>query len=177
LIWLLCQEVIFTLETIYPFDADHSNFFHQNRKSYMADSYNKKEREKKKAKRKKEKRERREQRKQEDSSPPEFMYVDEFGNLTTTPPDPSQKRKIKAEDIDVSTPKQDKSVSMDPVKNGKVKFFNEEKGYGFIIERDTQNSYFVHIDSLIDPIQDNDQVSFEVGMGPKGPIAIEVKLS
>ena len=50
----------------------------------MADSYNKKEREKKKRKRKKEKAERKEQRKHEGSDTPEFMYVDENGNLSPT---------------------------------------------------------------------------------------------
>ncbi len=97
----------------------------------MADSYNKKEREKKKRKRRKEKQERKEQRKNDDSSSPEFMYVDEFGNLTPNPPDPNKKTKIKAENIDVSTPKQDKSAAFDTVRTGTVKFFNEEKGYGF----------------------------------------------
>lgn len=143
----------------------------------MADSFNKKEREKKKRKRRKEKQERREQRKNEDSNTPEFMYVDEFGNLTPNPPDPNKRKKIKAKDIDVSTPKQDNSAAFETVRNGTVKFFNEEKGYGFITEQGTKDSFFVHVDSLIDPIKDGNSVSFEVGMGPKGPIAIEVKLT
>ncbi|PHN03128.1 cold-shock protein [Flavilitoribacter nigricans] len=142
----------------------------------MADSFNKKEREKKKRKRQKEKQERKEQRKNDDTSTPEFMYVDEFGNLTPTPPDPAKRKKIKAEDIDVSTPKQEKSDASDFVRNGTVKFFNEEKGYGFIIDQETKDSFFVHVEGLIDRIKDNDKVSFEVGKGPKGPIAIEVKL-
>lgn len=142
----------------------------------MADSFNKKEREKKKRKRRKEKQERKEQRKFDDSSPPEFMYVDEFGNLTSTPPDPNKKRKIKAEDIDVSTPKQGKSDGSSFMRNGIVKFFNEEKGYGFIVDQETKDSFFVHVEGLVDRIKDNDKVSFEMGKGPKGPIAIEVKL-
>ena len=62
----------------------------------MADSYNKKEREKKKRKRKKDKQARKEQRKQEGSNTEEFMYVDANGNLTSTPPDPAEKKKINA---------------------------------------------------------------------------------
>jgi len=141
------------------------------------DSFNKREREKKRLKKKKEKKERKEQRKLEGSTTPEFMYQDENGNLTATPPDPAKKSKIDIEEIEISVPKQVKSDQPDFVKNGTVKFFNTDKGYGFIIEEMTQISYFVHIDNLIDPIKDNSKVNFEVGTGPRGPIAIKVKLN
>lgn len=143
----------------------------------MADSFNKKEREKKKRKRRKEKQERREQRKLDDSSPAEFMYVDENGNLTPTPPDLSKKKKIKAEDIDISTPRQEKSDQSNFIRAGVVKFFNTEKGYGFIIDQETKDSFFVHVEGLVDRIKDNDKVTFEVGKGPKGPVAVDVKLA
>lgn len=143
----------------------------------MADSFNKKEREKKRQKRKKEKAERREQKKLEGSKPIEFMYMDEDGNLTTEKPDPMRKKKIiNAEDIEISTRKKDKSAESKFTKSGFVKFFNPEKGYGFIVDQATNESYFVHIDNLIDRISDRDKVTFEVGKGPKGPIAIDVKL-
>ena len=141
----------------------------------MADSFNKKEREKKRRKRKKEKAERREQRKQQEGlGTPEFMYLDENGNLTATPPDPANKRKVKAEDINVSVPKQEKGDGPDFVRTGTVKFFNQEKGYGFIACQDTKEDFFVHADSLVDEIRDNDVVTFEVASGPKGPVAINV---
>lgn len=143
----------------------------------MADSYNKKEREKKRKKRKKEKKERKEQRKIDGTTTEEFMYLDEDGNLTATPPDPAKKRKVKMEDIEISTPKQEKSDESNFIRAGVVKFFNTEKGYGFILDKNTKESFFVHADSLIDEIKDNDQVSFEVGSGPKGPVALSVKLS
>ncbi|MCO6492821.1 MAG: cold shock domain-containing protein [Phaeodactylibacter sp.] len=140
----------------------------------MADSFNKKEREKKKRKRRKDKAERKEQRKQEGSDTPEFMYLDENGNLTPTPPDPSKRRTIKAEDIDVSVPKQDKSDQPNFLRTGVVKFFNAEKGYGFIADQNSKEDFFVHADSLVDDITDNDKVTFEVASGPKGPVAINV---
>lgn len=142
----------------------------------MADSYNKKERDKKRRKKKQEKAERKKQRKEEGKKPVEFMYVDEDGNLTTTPPDPSKKKEINPEDIWVSTPKDSELEEIDAVKNGVVKFYNEEKKFGFIREVGTKDDYFVHEGNLQERIQENDKVTFEIGTGPKGLIAINVQL-
>jgi cold shock CspA family protein len=144
----------------------------------MADSFKKKEREKKKRKRRQEKAERKEQRKQDGGkSTDEFMYVDEFGNLSPTPPDPTKKKKIKAEDIVLGIPPKEDSDDGSPFqRSGRVKFFNNDKGYGFIIDNKNNDSIFVHAENLVDQIQDNDLVSFEIGSGPKGPIALSVKL-
>ena len=141
----------------------------------MADSFNKKDREKKRRKKKLEKAEKKEQKKLEGKSEPEFMYVDEFGNLTPEPPDPSKRQEVNVEDIEVSIPKKEE-VEYDPIRKGSVKFFNNEKGYGFINDTETQESYFVHIDGCVDPIGDGDKVSFEIGSGHKGPIALKVQL-
>ena len=147
----------------------------------MADSFSKKEREKKRQKRKKEKAEKKAQRKADGGEGKSFedmiMYVDEFGNLTSTPPDPTKKSKIKKEDIEISIPRQGDRPEQDPIRKGKVKFFNEEKGYGFIIDSATQDSIFVHANGLRDHIQERDKVIFEVEMGPKGPNAVNVKLA
>jgi len=143
----------------------------------MADSFNKKDREKKRQKRKKEKAEKREQRKAEGKKEIEFMYMDENGNLVPTPPDPAKKKVIKVEDIVLGVPKREDMEDINPIRQGKVKFFNTEKGYGFIIDIETNESYFVHIDSLDQPITENDAVTFEIGNGPKGPIAIDVKMA
>jgi cold shock CspA family protein len=142
----------------------------------MADSFNKKEREKKRQKRKRDKALRKEQKKLGGEKPVEFMYVDEDGNLTTEAPDITQKRKLNIEDIEISVPKQEKSTESKFTKLGVVNFFNTEKGYGFIVANENSESYFVHADSLIDQIKDGDKVSFEIGKGPKGPVATEVKL-
>jgi len=60
--------------------------------------------------------------------------------------------------------------------NGKVKFFDEKKGFGFILENETGKEYFVHATGLIDRIQENDDVNFELTQGKKGLNAIDVKL-
>ncbi len=144
--------------------------------SRSQESFHKREMEKKRKKKKKEKRERKEQKQLEPKKSEEFMYVDADGNLTPTPPDPSERVKTKLEDIEISIPRKDKSQRRNFVRSGMVKFFNDEKGYGFIVDTSTRESFFVHADSLENPITDNDKVTFEVGKGPKGPVAISVKL-
>lgn len=62
------------------------------------------------------------------------------------------------------------------MKKGTVKFFNRAKGFGFIIEDETKEEYFVHISGLIDEIQDDDAVEFELREGKKGLNAVDVKL-
>ena len=144
-------------------------------------SFSKKEKEKKRRKRKQEKLERREQRKAEKAERGEvkfedmLSYVDENGNLTSTPPDPSKKIKIKAEDIIIGVPPRDDSP-METIRKGQVKFFNDEKGYGFIIDDETKESIFVHVNNVEGEIQEKDRVSFEVEMGPKGPSAVNVRI-
>ncbi len=62
------------------------------------------------------------------------------------------------------------------MKNGKVKFFNESKGFGFIIDNSTSEEYFVHVSGLIDEIRENDEVEFELKEGKKGLNAVNVKV-
>jgi len=57
-----------------------------------------------------------------------------------------------------------------------VKFFNETKGFGFITPADGGREIFVHSSGLTDRIRENDNVSFEVQQGQKGPNAVNVKL-
>ncbi|MEQ9301162.1 MAG: cold shock domain-containing protein [Cyclobacteriaceae bacterium] len=63
------------------------------------------------------------------------------------------------------------------MQTGKVKFFNESKGYGFIKDDDSDEEYFVHVSGLIDEIKQNDSVTFEIKEGKKGLNAINVKLA
>ncbi len=107
----------------------------------------------------------------------EFAYVDFNGNLTDTPPDPTLREKVDAETIEVSIPKTlpgDKEA-FDPVRNGKVSFFDTSKGFGFILDSENQEKYFVHVSGLIDEIAENDKVSFELEKGMKGMNAVRVK--
>ena len=62
------------------------------------------------------------------------------------------------------------------MKEGTVKFFNEEKGFGFIVDNDTQQDVFVHQSGLVTEIRQNDRVQFEVTQGKKGPNAVNVQV-
>ena len=144
------------------------------------ESFSKKENEKKRLKKQQEKAERRDERQanKKDSTLEEmFAYVDENGNITSTPPDPTKKKKeINVEDIVIGVPKQEDREPEDVIRTGTVTFFNASKGYGFIKDAQTQESIFVHANSLGGiTIKENDKVTFEVEMGPKGPSAFAVK--
>ncbi len=56
-----------------------------------------------------------------------------------------------------------------------VKFFNASKGYGFIKNNDNGQEVFVHVTGLIDQISQDDQVTYDVEVGKKGPSAVNVK--
>jgi CspA family cold shock protein len=62
------------------------------------------------------------------------------------------------------------------MKKGTVKFFNESKGFGFIIEEGSKQEYFVHVSGLIDEIREGDEVEFELKEGKKGLNAVNVKV-
>lgn len=62
------------------------------------------------------------------------------------------------------------------MKKGTVKFFNDAKGFGFIIEDDTNKEHFVHVSGLIDEIREGDAVEFELTEGKKGLNAVNVKV-
>jgi len=143
-------------------------------------TFNKKERDKKKAKKKKEKAERREQRKLEKAArgklslEDQIMYLDQDGNLVKEKPDPTKKRVVKAEEILLGVPPNSK-LPMDTVRRGKVKFFDDTKGYGFITDKMTKDSIFVHANDAYEDIRENHIVEFEMGEGPKGKKAMNVK--
>ena len=144
------------------------------------ESFNKKEVRKKKEKKRLDKEKKRLARKEgekKSSLDDMIAYVDENGMITDTPPDPASKKKTKAEDIEVSIPKQDDSYKDDPIRRGKLTFFNDSKGYGFIRDLDTQESVFVHVNEFQDDIMEGNSVTFEVEKGLKGPAAVRVKLA
>lgn len=144
-------------------------------------TFNKSEKEKKRLKKREDKRKKMEARKlekeQNGSKGIEFAYVDYNGNLTDTPPDPSQKIKVKAKNIEVSIPKmsEEDKEAFDPVRQGTVSFFDHSKGFGFIVDSENQEKYFTHVSGLIDEIDENNKVSFELEKGQRGMNAVKVK--
>lgn len=143
------------------------------------ESFNKKEVRKKKEKKRQDKEKKRLARKEGDKKgglDAMIAYVDENGMLTDTPPDPKAKKKTKAEDIEVSIPKQDDTYKADPIRKGKLTFWNDSKGYGFIRDSESQVSVFVHVNEFQDDIMEGNTVTFEVEKGLKGPAAVRVKL-
>lgn len=144
-------------------------------------TYSKNEKEKKRIKKREEKQKKKAARKAESKergSGIQFAYVDYNGNLTDTPPDPSLKVEIEAEDIEIGIPKMEEGEreAFDPVRTGKVSFFDTSKGFGFIIDAVTQEKYFTHVSGLIDSIVENDEVSFELEKGQRGMNAVKVKI-
>ena len=139
----------------------------------------KKDKEKKKAKDRQDKAQRKEERKANNNKGKSLesmmAYVDENGNLSDVPPDPTKKKEISLDDIQLGAAK---PVVIDPadiIRTGVVTFFNEAKGYGFINDLKSQGSVFVHINHVSEPIKERDKVTFETEMGPKGLNAIRVK--
>ena len=146
----------------------------------MAGTWNKKEREKKKQKQRIDKAEKMQERKEQatkgKSLDDMIAYVDENGNFSSTPPDPRKKIDIKLEDIEIGVPKHTEPTQEELTRTGKVSFFNHDKGFGFIKDGVTQESVFVHVNNLSGTVKENDKVSFEVEMGQRGTIAVNVKI-
>ena len=103
-----------------------------------------------------------------------IAYVDENGNLTSTPPDPSKKRVIDVESIQIGVSKRTED-DVPAIRKGRIDFYNDQKGFGFIKEIGTQEKYFVHVNGLLDEIKEGDTVTFELERGLKGMNAVRVK--
>ena len=142
------------------------------------ETFNKKDKEKKRLKQKQEKMEKMQERKANASkkSLEEMMaYVDEDGNLSSTPPDPKKRKVFNADEIQIAVPKYENNGDEDETRTGTVVFFNESKGFGFINDSQTGERVFVHVNNITERIDENDQVSFEVMTNEKGYNAINVK--
>jgi cold shock CspA family protein len=144
----------------------------------MAVSFNKRELEKKKQTKRLEKQKRKEDRKATGGSgsfEDMIAYVDEYGMITDTPPDIKNKQKVDINDIAVSTPK--KEDSKETVLNGRVEYFNPDKGYGFIKDSATTEKYFFHISNAPVSISEGNKVTFEIERGLKGLNAVRIALT
>ncbi len=143
------------------------------------ETFSKKEKEKRKRQKRQEKEQRREERKANSKSgkPLEDMmaYVDEFGNISATPPDPTRKKStVKEEEIVIGS----RNIGGAPspaLHTGKVTFFNSAKGFGFIKDSRSGESIFFHNKAVTVPIKENDFVAFETQPGPRGLAAVNVR--
>ena len=141
------------------------------------ETFNKKNREKKRLKKRLDKQQKLAERKANpkggglDSM---IAYVDENGLITDTPPNPSKRTKVDAQSIEIGVPKREKE-EISPERQGRVDFFDSSRGFGFIKETDTQERFFVHINSLSIEIKEGDMVTFEIERGLKGMNAVSVK--
>jgi len=141
------------------------------------ESFNKKEVQNKKDKKRKEKEKKRLAKKESGKKSLDDMiaYVDKNGMITSTPPDLTEEDDFDIDSIEVSIPKRDNSERDDPIRKGIVSFFNDAKGFGFIKDSISKQDVFVHINNVTGEIKENNVVTFEVEMGPKGPTAVNVK--
>lgn len=143
----------------------------------MAGTWNKREREQKKQNAKKQKEERKQERKENSLKgkglDQMMAYVDEYGNLSDTPPD----RNIKPSEVIIPPTVANSNAlqQADPVRKGIITFFEGSKGYGFIRDIQTQESIFVHINASSIELKEGLKVNFEVQKGPKGLAATNVR--
>lgn len=143
------------------------------------ETFNKKEKEKKRLKERQEKKQRMEYRKANavkgKSLDDMIAYIDEDGNISSTPPDPKKKKIFAVEEIQIAVPKEAEVDAVKVTHQGVVSFFNQAKGFGFIKDGTSGERIFVHINQLQEQIAEDDEVTYEVEIGFKGPSALDVK--
>ncbi len=141
------------------------------------ETFNKREQEKLRAQKRKEKQEKKEARKANPKLSGEdlYVYVDENGHLTSTPPDPSRRIEIDVESIEIGVARRTESDEAPAERRGTIDFFNESKGFGFIKEVETGEKYFVHISGLVDKVKEGNLVTYDLEKGAKGMNAVNVK--
>lgn len=142
------------------------------------ETFGKKNRESKKQQKKKDKMQRKENRqldsKKGKSLEDMMAYIDENGNISESPADPKKMPVFTLDDIQDGTVIV-KSSAKDKLRHGTVSNFNSSKGYGFIRDALSGQSFFFHVNDLVEKIEESDQVSFEITIRPKGAVAIQIK--
>ncbi len=142
------------------------------------ESFGKKEVRNKQAKKRKEKAERRLQKKEQKASgkgdDDMFAYVDEFGVISSTPPVPRTE-----EELALEQKKYERNTNFLVAGNsgsGTITKLFMQKGFGFITDKDTNESLYMHLNDCIDKVNVGDQVSYIIEKGVKGFKAQEIKL-
>jgi len=142
------------------------------------ETFSKKEKEKARDKKRKDKEKKREDRKSNASKGQALdtmlAYVDENGNITSTPPNPLRKQAVEVDDIVISVKRQE-NIADKADREGIVSLYTESKGYGFIKDLGSQQTIFFHKSELVDKINLDDKVSFQVETTPRGLSAISIR--
>ena len=158
-----------------PSEPRHHEYL--NNLAGSSGTFNKREKEKKRIQKQEEKRIRKEQRKASSAGgglDNMIAYVDEFGRISDTPPDPTKRQEVNAEEIELGVPKRTEEESS-PDRTGRIDFFDTSKGFGFINEDGSRERYFVHISGMLDELKEGDKVFFEIERGPRGLNATKVR--
>ena len=136
----------------------------------------KRENEKKRLAKREEKLKRKENRKTNKSSIYDMIaYVDEYGMISSTPPEENVKKKeINLEEIMIATPKKEDEEPV--ILRGRVEFFNESRGFGFIKDLSGVEKYFFHVNNVVTEIKEGNVVTFDLERGIKGMNAVDICL-
>jgi cold shock CspA family protein len=143
------------------------------------ETFGKKEVKSRKDKKRKEKEQKRSLRKTEGkkrSFDEMIAYVDEFGKISSTPPDPDKKTIVDPDSIELTATRNKPVSGPGEDRKGIVTYFVDSKGFGFIKDLESGEEIFVHVSNLTEPIKEGDRVEFAKGKGPKGVTAIKVRL-
>ena len=104
-----------------------------------------------------------------------IAYVDENGMITSTPPaNDNRKEEINPDEIIIATPKKEDEEPV--ILRGRVEFFNEARGFGFIKNLSGVEKYFFHVNNVVSKIAENDIVTFDLERGQKGLNAVNISL-
>ncbi len=141
-------------------------------------SLEKRDKEKKRQQRQEEKKRRKEERKANSAGgglENMMAYVDENGQITSTPPDPTKRKEIDVSEIQIGVPRRSAEDEIPVQRIGRIDFFDTSKGFGFIREEVSQERFFVHVSGLLDEVKENDRVTYDVERGQKGMNAVRVR--
>ena len=136
----------------------------------------KRENEKKRLAKREKQKKRKEGRKSTKSSFDDMIaYVDENGMITSTPPAENiKKEEINLDEIIIATPKKEDEEPV--ILRGRVEFFNEARGFGFIKDLAGVDKYFFHVNNVVGNISEGNIVTFDLERGVKGMNAVNICL-
>jgi|SRR4051812_1260602 cold shock CspA family protein len=142
------------------------------------ETFNKREKEIKRLKQRMDKKEKMDERKANagkgKSLNDMLAYIDENGNISSSPPDPKKMKTFNAEEIEIGVPKHTDEPGSD-INEGVIDYFNESKGFGFIIDQQRNDRLFFHVNNLQEQVRERDRVSYDVERGAKGLNAVNIK--